>query len=88
MMVICSGYCARSRSGMRTPSARGVEGDVEMMLARQRALLGGVGEHAAHDAAQRLLGQEIVADLVGHGGYQYFRIRVMLARRAAESMPC
>ena len=46
--------------------AVGVERDVEMMIARQ-ALLGGVGEHVAHHAAQRLLGQEIVADLVGHG---------------------
>ena len=44
----------------------GVEGDVEMMVAGQ-ALLGRFGEHAAHHAAQRLLGQEIVADLVGHG---------------------
>ena len=44
----------------------GVEGDVKMMVARQ-AFLGGVGEHAAHHAAQRLLGQKIVADLVGHG---------------------
>ena len=45
----------------------GVELDEKMMVARQ-ALLGGVGEHAAHHAAQRLLGQEIVADLVGHAG--------------------
>ena len=67
MMVISSGYCARSRSDMRTPSACGVEGDVEMMVARQALFLGGVGEHVAHHAAQRLLGQKIVADMVGHG---------------------
>ena len=38
-----------------------------MMLARQ-ALLGGVGEHLAHHAAQRVLGQDVVADVIdGHG---------------------
>jgi hypothetical protein len=36
-----------------------------MVVARQ-ALFGRVGEHVAHHAAQRLLGQEIVADVVGH----------------------
>ncbi len=35
-----------------------------MMLARQPAL-GGVGQHLAHQAAQRVLGQEVVADMVG-----------------------
>ena len=35
-----------------------------MVLAGQ-AVLGGVGEHVAHHAAQRLLGQKIVADVVG-----------------------
>ena len=45
--------------------ARGIERDVEMMVARQ-ALLGGVGQHLAHDAAQGLLGQKIVTDVVGH----------------------
>ena len=64
MMVISCGYCARSRSDMRTPSA-GVEGDEEMMVAGQ-AFLGGVGQHAAHHAAQRLLGQEVVTDMIGH----------------------
>ena len=45
----------------------GVERDVEMMLARQ-AVLGGVLEHRVHDAAQRLLGQDVVADVIdGHG---------------------
>ena len=45
----------------------GVEGDVEVVLARQ-AVLGGIGEHGPHDAAQGLLGQKIVANVVdGHG---------------------
>ena len=38
-----------------------------MMLAGQ-AVLGGVGQHVAHHAAQRVLGQEVVADVIdGHG---------------------
>ncbi len=44
----------------------GIEGDIEMMLAGQ-ALFGRVGEHGAHHAAQRLLGQKVIAYLVGHG---------------------
>ena len=44
----------------------GIERNVEMMLARQ-AVLGGVLEHVAHHTAQRILGEEIVADVVdGH----------------------
>jgi hypothetical protein len=46
----------------------GVERDVEMVVARQAFLLDGLAEHAAHHAAQRLLGQEIVAEMVGHAG--------------------
>jgi hypothetical protein len=39
-----------------------------MMLAHQ-ALFGGIGHHRAHDAAQRVLGEDIVADVIGgHGG--------------------
>src|SRR5262249_16713434 len=41
-----------------------VERDVEMVLARE-PILGRVAQHALHDAAQRLVGQEIVADMVG-----------------------
>ena len=60
----------------------GGEGDVEMVLARQ-ALFDGVDEHAAHYAAQRLLGQEIVADLVGHADIRGFaRILTRLAPKA------
>jgi hypothetical protein len=45
----------------------GVERDVEMMLARQHAGFGDVNQHPAHDGAQRLLGQQIIADVVdGH----------------------
>src|SRR6185437_6037430 len=43
----------------------GVERDVEVVLAGQ-TLLRRVGQHVAHDAAQRLLGEKIVADVVGH----------------------
>ena len=53
---------------LRQPHAgrRGVEGDLEMMLARQ-AFLGRVRQHRAHDAAQRRLGENVVADvIVGH----------------------
>src|SRR3974390_447194 len=41
-----------------------------MVVARQALLLGGLGEHVAHHAAQCLLGQEIVAEMVGHAGYK------------------
>ena len=51
----------------------GVERNVEMMIARQVLLLGDVGEHVAHHAAQRLLGQEIVAEMVGHAGSGVWR---------------
>ena len=40
-----------------------VEGDEEMMVAGQAAC-GDVGEHLAHDAAQRVLGEQVVADEV------------------------
>src|SRR5215510_6062048 len=50
-----------------------------MMVARQ-ALLGRVGEHAAHYAAQGLLGQKVIADLVGHAGERRIWTRTMLAR--------
>ena len=44
------------------------EGDEEMMLARQ-AMLGGIGQHLAQHAAQRVAGQHVVADMIGrHGG--------------------
>jgi len=62
-----------------------VEFDEEMMIAGQ-ALFGRVREHAAHHAAQRLLGQEVVADLVCHGGLQVCAQRdsgAMLAGQAA-----
>ena len=49
-----------------------------MMVAGQ-ALLGGVGQHVAHHAAQRVLGENVVADVIdGHGANS--RIS-MLARR-------
>ena len=47
---------------------RGVEGDLEMVVARQ-AVLGGVRQHGAHDAAQGRLGEKVVADVIdSHGG--------------------
>ena len=52
------------------PHARrhGVECDLEMVLARQ-AVLGGIRQHGAHDAAQRRLGENVVTDVVyGHIG--------------------
>ena len=36
-----------------------------MMLPWQ-TLLGGVSHHRAHHIAQRVLGQDVVADIVGH----------------------
>src|SRR5476651_2225583 len=66
--------------------AVGVERDEEMVVARQ-AFLGGVAEYAAHHAAQRLLGQKIVADLVGHAGFWNLRLRdsgPMLAHDSAK----
>src|SRR5262249_34326528 len=43
-----------------------IEGDVEMVLARQ-PVLGGIVEHRAHHATQRLLRKQIVADVIdGH----------------------
>ena len=39
-----------------------IEGDIEMMLARQAALREHLGEDLAHDAAQGLLRQRIVVD--------------------------
>ena len=44
----------------------GVERDIEMVVARQAFFLDGLDENAAHHAAQRLLGQEIVAEMIGH----------------------
>ena len=44
-----------------------IERNVKMMVAGQ-ALLGGIRQHTVHDAPQGLLGQKIVADLVGHDG--------------------
>ena len=47
---------------------RGAEGDLEMMLAG-KAILGDVGKHRAHDAAQGRLREDIVANVIeGHGG--------------------
>ena len=41
-----------------------------MMLAGQALVLGGVGQHVADHAAQRLLGQDVVADVIdGHGDF-------------------
>ena len=54
---------AQPRRELHAGRAR-VERDVEMMLARQAAGLGHVGEHAAHHRTQRLLGQQIVADVI------------------------
>ena len=46
----------------------GIERDVEMMLAGQ-AVFRGVSQDVAHHAAQGLLGENIVADMVrGHPG--------------------
>ncbi len=54
---------------LRHPHALGVgvERDIEMVVAGQAFLLGRVREHGADHAAQRLLGQKIVAEMVGHG---------------------
>jgi hypothetical protein len=50
----------------RDAHARRMRGEryVEMMLTRQGAGLRYVGEHASHHCAQRLLRQEIVADVI------------------------
>ena len=45
----------------------GQEGDEEMMLAGQ-AVLGGVGQHAAQHAAQRVARQHVVSDMIGRHG--------------------
>ena len=57
----------------------GVERDIEMMLARQPGFRR-IGEHAAHHRAQRLLGQQIVADVVD-------RHRVRLRQQRSKSYP-
>ena len=73
---------ARSRLAKRALSAdellescrARIERHVEMMLARERAHFSHVGEHAPHHSAQRLLGQQIVADVVdGHCSSAYPR---------------
>ncbi len=46
----------------------GVESDEEMMLARE-PLGGGFGEHRANHAAQRVLGQEVITDIVDRHGF-------------------
>ena len=51
--------------GYLHPGRAGIEGDEEMMIAGQ-AVLGGVGQNLFDDAAQRVLGQEIVADEIRH----------------------
>jgi hypothetical protein len=39
-----------------------------VVLARQTTF-GDIGEHGAHDTAQGVLGQEVIADVIdGHGG--------------------
>ena len=63
--------------------ARGIggEGDLEMMVARQ-ALLGDVGEHGAHDAAQRGLRQDVVADMIDRHGVRLCGSRDSLGHNA------
>ena len=54
---------------VRQPDALGggVEGDEEMMLAGHALVLAGFGQHVADHAAQRLLDQNVVADVIdGH----------------------
>src|SRR5215510_9350227 len=67
----------------------GVERDVEMVLARE-PVLGGIGQDAVNHSAQRLLGQEIITDMVGR--HERARVRSrheirhsMVARRPANS---
>src|SRR5262249_21809174 len=45
----------------------GVKRNIEMMLARQ-TILGGVHQHLTHDAAQGVLGQDVVADVIDSHG--------------------
>ena len=55
---------------VRQPHAgrRSVEGDLEMVVARQ-AVLGGIRQHGAHDAAQGGLGEKVVPDVINrHSG--------------------
>ena len=51
---------------MRTPGRAGQEGDEEMVVSGQTGPRD-LGQDLAHDAAQRLLGENVVADVVfGH----------------------
>ena len=45
------------------PRRAGVEGNIKVMLARE-AVVGGVLEHPAQHGAQRLLGQQVVTDVI------------------------
>src|SRR5262249_19703400 len=52
----------------------GIESDVEMVVARQ-AMFGGVIEHGAHDAAEGLLREDVVADVIdGHDPFSGARL--------------
>ena len=61
----------------------GVEGDEEMMVAGQALVLPASVKHVADHAAQRLLDQDVVADVIdGHGTLQLWLLRhAMLTRR-------
>ena len=63
-MVISSGYFSASRVEILTPGMLGLEGDVEMVLAR-KPLARGVRQHPSHHRAQRILRQKVVADVIG-----------------------
>jgi hypothetical protein len=59
-----------------------------MVLARQ-ALFGGISHHAAHHAAERVLGQDVVTDIVGHWsvpgtGKGSISLKVASARRKSQ----
>src|SRR6202043_2500268 len=70
------------------PRRTGVEGNIEMMIARQAAL-GGVLQHPAQHRAQRLLRQQVVAYVVDRHGGCHPRITMNLtlgAPNASESL--
>ena len=53
--------------GHFNPFGASVEGDVEMVIAWQAAP-GDVFEHSFHHAAERVLGEDVVADMIGGHG--------------------
>ena len=64
MIDISSGKRLLIAGGTTTPGRLGLEGDVEMMIAG-KAGARRVGQHLAHDGAQRVLDEKVVADEVG-----------------------